>query len=55
MPLDPDHRQGGCFNPPWATRQDLWDRLVSLLRQMPWRGMLRRPLHTSNEVRRVYP
>ena len=20
-----------------------------------WRGMLRRPLHTSNEVRRVYP
>jgi integrase len=19
MPLDPDHRQGGCINPPWAT------------------------------------
>jgi hypothetical protein len=19
MPLDSEHRQGGCFNPPWAT------------------------------------
>jgi len=19
VPIDPDHRQGGCFNPPWAT------------------------------------
>jgi hypothetical protein len=23
MPLDPDHRQGGCFNPPWATTEEL--------------------------------
>ena len=23
MPLDPARRQGGCFNPPWATRQDV--------------------------------
>ena len=22
MPLDPDHRQGGCVNPPWATIRD---------------------------------
>jgi Phage integrase family len=24
MLLNQDHRQGGCFNPPWATRQELW-------------------------------
>jgi hypothetical protein len=22
MPLDQDRRQGGCFNPPWATTRD---------------------------------
>jgi len=22
MPLDRDHRQGGCINPPWATSED---------------------------------
>jgi hypothetical protein len=22
MSLDPDHCPGGCFNPPWATRQE---------------------------------
>ena len=22
MPLDEDRRQGGCFNPPWATSQE---------------------------------
>jgi hypothetical protein len=22
VPLDPDHRQGGCINPPWATAQN---------------------------------
>ena len=28
MPLDPDHRQGGCINPPWATTPDLRGGLV---------------------------
>jgi len=23
MRPDPDHRQGGCFNPPWATGHSL--------------------------------
>ena len=30
-----------------------WHRIES--KPMPWHGKLRRPLHTSNEVRRVFP